>query len=1031
MPDTNRPDDQGTSLTGQEDMPTLHDSLTLDKTEVDPNAPIPPIAEPGSQTEMLSVVADSYATQALPLDATRAVSPDETRAPSGVLGTGLSPTQVWAGRSSGSGPTKPSVRSRYRAVRLHAKGGLGEIFVALDGELNREVALKEIQERHGGQTESQFRFVFEAEVTGGLEHPGIVPVYGLGRHPDGRPYYAMRFIRGETLKAASKKLHASLKGHPNTLRHSLEFRQLLGRFVSVCQAIDYAHNRGVIHRDIKPDNVMLGPHGETLVVDWGLAKALNRPDPPPDDPGPKPLRPLSGTDASVTMQGSVIGTPSFMSPEQAAGEIETLGPASDIFSLGSTLYDLLTGQAPFRGKGLTEVINSVRKADFPTPRAINPAVPPPLEAICLKAMALKVEDRYSTAGQLATDIERWLGDEPVLAYREPFGVRAARWARRHRTSVAVGLALLLTTMAALGISNVLIAAEKKRTEENFQLARSTVEEMLTKVGEVDLADIPQMEPVRRDLLERAMVFYRDFLKKPGNESWSRLETGRAYGRLGDIREMLGLYNQAEADYRKAIGLLEGLATGPRADPEARRALARARAGLGVLLKKSNRSVEAEALLRSAMADRKALVAENPENADDGRALASARYQLGTLLARLKDRGAEDESAYRSAIEEQEALIARPAARPEARRELARYLNNLGILQSAADPQAAAETFRRALKIQDGLEAESVGNAGFRWQRARTRNNLANLLARAGAADEAGPLYDQARTGLESLVADFPSVPDYRRERAMMLNNLGLLREAQPAENAAPADLFRKALDDQRKLAIEFPEIPDHRQKLAITCLHLGHLLRTSSPTDAGGFLKEAVSLTSKLVADHPQVPEYQTANGRALTEEALLLRGQGRGADALDRLASAIRSLELAREGNPRDATTTRFLAEAHSDRAEVLLKLGRHADIAAEVARLADVLPERPELYLASAKFLVRCVDLVSADAALASSKQAELGESYARDAVKALRKSFEKGLDGGEATLGDPAFSPLKGRADFEKLREDVKNGIKRAVV
>jgi tetratricopeptide (TPR) repeat protein len=432
-----------------------------------------------------------------------------------------------------------------------------------------------------------------------------------------------------------------------------------------------------------------------------------------------------------------------------------------------------------------------------------------------------------------------------------------------------------------------------------------------------------------------------------------------------------------------------------------------------------------------MADRKALASENPEDDADRRALAATRYQLGTLLARLKDRGAEDESAYRSAIAEQEGLIARPAARSEDRRELARYLNNLGILQSAADPDAAAESFRRALKIQDGLEAESANNSGFRWQRARTRNNLANLLARAGVVEEAGPLYDQARAGFEGLSTDFPSVPDYRRELGVMLNNLGLLRQAHPAENAAPADLFRKALDDQRKLAIEFPEIPDHRQKLAITCFHLGRLLRTSSPTEADGFLKEAVSLTSKLVAEHPQVPEYLANNGRVLIEEAMLRSDQGQRAVALERLDSAIRSLEQARQGNPREATTTTYLLEAHNDRAEVFLKLGRHADVAAEVARLAGVLPDRPEPHLAAAKFLVRCVELASADAALAGPKKAELGETYAQDAVKALRKAFEKGLDGGEKVLDDPAFTPLKGRADFEKLRENVKSGIKRAVV
>ena len=208
----------------------------------------------------------------------------------------------------------PASFLRYRIVRRTPRGGSARSSSPSTAELNREVALKEIQERHVDHAESQFRFLFEAEVTGGLEHPGIVPVYGLGRYPDGRPYYAMRFIRGDSLKDAIKRFHAGRGPARPRLRHSLEFRQLLGRFVAVCQAIDYAHSRGVLHRDIKPDNIMLGPYGETLVVDWGLAKAARPARPAPTTPGPRPLRPLSGSDASGTLAGSVIGTPLVHEP---------------------------------------------------------------------------------------------------------------------------------------------------------------------------------------------------------------------------------------------------------------------------------------------------------------------------------------------------------------------------------------------------------------------------------------------------------------------------------------------------------------------------------------------------------------------------------------------------------------------------------------------------------------------------------------------------------------------------------------------
>jgi tRNA A-37 threonylcarbamoyl transferase component Bud32 len=198
----------------------------------------------------------------------------------------------------------PPAGSRYRVLRPHAKGGLGEVFVAEDTELHREVALKEIQERYAHHGPSRGRFVLEAEVTGRLEHPGVVPVYGLGAYADGRPFYAMRFIRGETLKDAIERFHqtAASGGRQPAGFSSLDFRQLLSRFVAVCNAIAYAHSRGVLHRDLKPANIMLGKFGETLVVDWGLAKAVGRRDADGEEmpwsrppaaawPRPPPVRP--------------------------------------------------------------------------------------------------------------------------------------------------------------------------------------------------------------------------------------------------------------------------------------------------------------------------------------------------------------------------------------------------------------------------------------------------------------------------------------------------------------------------------------------------------------------------------------------------------------------------------------------------------------------------------------------------------------------------------------------------------------------
>ena len=210
---------------------------------------------------------------------------------------------------------------RFRVLRPHARGGLGEVFVALDSELHREVALKQMLERHADDPISRQRFIAEAEITGGLEHPGIVPVYGLGADSFGRPYYAMRFIKGNSLKEAIARFHddETLRTEPG--RRSIDLRKLLRRFTDVCNAVDYAHSRGVLHRDIKPANIIVGKHGETLVVDWGLAKAVGRADRSTDEHTFAP----SSSGSSETVPGSALGTPSYMSPEQSRGELDRGG----------------------------------------------------------------------------------------------------------------------------------------------------------------------------------------------------------------------------------------------------------------------------------------------------------------------------------------------------------------------------------------------------------------------------------------------------------------------------------------------------------------------------------------------------------------------------------------------------------------------------------------------------------------------------------------------------------------------------------
>jgi serine/threonine protein kinase/formylglycine-generating enzyme required for sulfatase activity len=367
-------------------------------------------------------------------------------------------------RSSRDSAT-PAARQhgRFTILKPHARGGLGQISVARDEDLKRQVALKEIRPDRLDCPQAAERFVNEAEITGQLEHPGIVPIYALGRDEAGRPYYAMRFIEGHTLADAIKEYHRQ----PSLLA----FRDLLKRFVDICQTLAYAHSKKVIHRDLKPSNIMVGDYGETLVLDWGLAKRLGGASEASADT--EPGLPLSSgpstTNARLTQAGQVLGTPAYMAPEQAEGQADLVGAAADIYALGAILYELLTNQAPYGERPAAEIIAEVRQGPPLPPTKVRRGVPPALAAVCLKAMARSSTDRYPTAADLARDVERWLADEPVTAYPEPLTRRLARWRRRNSTLVAAVTALLLTALGALTVGTVVVGRTQARTRALAQV----------------------------------------------------------------------------------------------------------------------------------------------------------------------------------------------------------------------------------------------------------------------------------------------------------------------------------------------------------------------------------------------------------------------------------------------------------------------------------------------------------------------------------------------------------------------------------
>jgi serine/threonine-protein kinase len=921
-------------------------------------------------------------------------------------------------------------RERYTLSRLHASGGIGQVWMARDDDLGREVALKELRPEQNSNPAIWQRFLEEARITGQLEHPGIVPVYELARRSDNQqPFYTMRFIRGDTLTQAVRNYHEKLAlGKAGRF----ELRNLLTAFISICNAVAYAHARGVIHRDLKGHNVILGDFGEVILLDWGLAKLIDQPEERLDLP---PVVLAESQQRDATVLGQVLGTPAHMAPEQAQGRLDLLGPATDVYGLGTLLYEILAGRAPFTGSDTQEVLRKVREEEPPLPHEVAGAVPSALEAICLRAMAKRPSDRYARVGDVAREVQHWLADEPVDAYPEPWQARTYRWLGRHRTLVASGAGVVLAAAVVFAVAAGLLQRANARetalraraeqnlalAEHNFQLARDAVDNGFTKVSASAPLKAHGLERVRQDLLRQAKDFYEAFLQEQGDDPAVQAERGRAYWRLAAIDRELGSYPEAIGSCEKAHRILEAIMRDHPESTEYQLALARTLQELGNLYVTVGKPTDAEPILKESIGIAHQLADEESENSAYQSLLGAVWADLGNLL---EARGMRDAArkAYENALPIAERLVRElPDASPY-QEQLANVYHELGrIYQNNLQFDQAQGLYEKALPLKERLIRDHPDQPRFQDQLGRTLLNLGNLFRNTGRPDLARAIYLRALPVRERLVREHPDVPSYQDQLAWILESLGRVIQDTQADGAL--ELYQTALPIREQLVRRHADVPGYQDRLARLLGTLGSLYQVNGQLNrAEEFFQRSLHVCEQVTHAHPDVPAYRHQLAGEYIDLGALYTDSGRFTEALAVYQRGLLIAERLVADHRADAAYHERLTNMRLSLASTRAHLGAYKqaieEADAELAR--QPAPAGVVLYSAACVYAVSS-KTVREDHLLPPADRDRLAARYATEAMKLLERAeaAKHFLGGGLSDLKrDRDMDPLRARPDFKKL-------------
>jgi serine/threonine protein kinase/Tfp pilus assembly protein PilF len=897
----------------------------------------------------------------------------------------------------------PSVTG-YEILERLGRGGMGIVYKARQEGLNRVVALKMIVSGAHADKEEVARFRAEAQAQAQLQHPHIVQIYEVDEH-EGIPYFALEFVAGGSL--AHK-----LAGTPQPARGAAQLLETLAR------AVHYAHQRGLIHRDLKPANVLLTADGIPKIADFGLAKRVANAGWSPEQPG-------------LTQSGAIVGTPTYMAPEQATGKTKAIGGAADVYALGAILYEALTGRPPFLGETALDTLHQVRSQEPVPLRRLQPKVPRDLETVCLKCLQKEPRQRYASAEALAEDLRCFWEGKPIQARSIRIWERGLKWVRR-RPAVAALLAgvaaLLVTVIATLAVGFVAVKQEKNRTEAARQRARKALDAMSSQVIEDWLARQTQLSPEQKAFLGTALAYYEEFAAESGDTPEVRGDVAGAYVRVGLIRHKLRQHAEAKAALYRAGDLYAKLVADFPAVPEYRHGLAQSHNNLGILLSDLGQYVEAEAAFREAVQLWQEQVHELPAVPQYRHDLAQSYNNLGVLLRDL-GRHAKAETVFRDAVELQQQLADDSPAVPQYRHDLAVSHYNLGnVLYDLGQRVEEAESaFREAVKLQQQLVHDSPAVPQYRQNLAQSHNSLGILLRDRGQRTEAESAFREAVKLRQQLAHDFPSVGAYRHDLAQSYNSLGILLYGLGQREDAEA-AFRNMVKIEEQLAHDFPHVPAYREELAGSYNNLGGLLRElGRHTEAEATLREAVKIQQQLVHDSPSVPDLRNELASSLVGLADLARDQHRYAEARQLLEQARSHHQAALQAIPQHPPYRRSFRTNLATLAPILAALSDHAAAAATAEEMARLGWNPAADSYNAACALALCVPCAEKDAKLAAAERQKQARAYADRALELLRQAIAKGYRDVAHLKKDPDLDPLRPREEFQKLLAELERKIK----